>query len=154
MRIAIRLALLCGLVLASVSAAEARGRGPRGGVVMGPNGPLYDTRSPEWQMSGGDMNAYQAIMQQKMMMQQQKYMMQQMQQMQKAAQLQKNQANGKGKSKTNAGVFGQPGTLNFNSSGASGFNNPYAEPVNHYHRKTYNHGTVDPKARPRTNAAK
>lgn len=154
MRITIRLALLCGLVLALVSAAEARGRGPRGGVVMGPNGPLYDTRSPEWQMSGGNLDAYQAIMQQKMMMQQQQYMMQQMQQMQKAAQLQKTQANGKSKSKANAGALGQPGTLNLNSPGASGSYNPYAEPVNHYHRKTYNHGAVDPKAKPKADAGK
>lgn len=110
---------------------------------MGPDGPLYDTRSPEWRMSGGDIYAYQELMQQKMMMQQQKYLMQQMQ---KAAQLQKNQANGKGKGKgktnagTNANAFGQPGSSNFSSTGASGFYDPYAEPVNHYRRKTYKHG--------------
>lgn len=110
---------------------------------MGPNGPLYDTRSAEWQMSGGNIFAYQELMQQKMMMQQQKYMMQQMQQMQKAAQLQKNQAKGKGK--TNAGTLGQPGASNFNSAGsAAGFYDPYAEPVNHYRRKTYKHGPVAP----------
>jgi len=136
MQNAIRFALLCGLVLASVSTAEAAGRGARGGVVMGPDGPLYDTRSAEWKMSGGDINAYQAIMQQKMMMQQQKYMMQQMQQMQKAAQLQKN---GKGKT---------------NTTGAAGFSNPFAAPVNHYRRKKYNHGAVDPKAKPKTATAK
>ena len=140
MRNGIRLALLCGLVVLSASTAEARGRGPRGGVVMGPNGPLYDTRSAEWQMSGGNIFAYQELMQQKMMMQQQKMMMQQMQ---KAAQLQKNQ--GKGKGKTNAGTLGQNGASNLNSTGAaSGFYDPYAEPVNHYRRKTYKHGPVAP----------
>lgn len=151
MRNAIRLALLCGLVLASVSTAEARGRGVRGGVVMGPNGPLYDTRSPEWRMSGGDINAYQAIMQQKMMMQQQKMMMQRMQQMQKAAEQQKkNQANGKGKANTP----GQPGSLNSTFPGTGGLNSPYAEPVNHYRRKTYNHGRVDPNFKPKAAASK
>ena len=102
---------------------------------MGPNGPLYDTRSPEWRMSGGDIFYYQQLMQQKYMMQQQKYMMQQMQ---KAAQLQK--AQGKGKGKTNPNGFGQPGASNFNFPAGNGFYDPYAEPVNHYHRKTYKHG--------------
>jgi len=155
MRNAIRLALLCGLVLASVSTAEALGRGVRGGVVMGPNGPLYDTRSAEWRMSGGDINAYQAIMQQKMMMQQQKMMMQQMQQMQKAAdQQKKNQANGKGKGKAN--TPGQPGSLNLTSpgTGAGGLNSPYAQPVNHYRRKTYNHGRVYPNFKSKAGASK
>jgi hypothetical protein len=119
-----------------VSSAEARGRGPRGGVVMGPNGPLYDTRSAEWRMSGGDINAYQAIMQQKMMMQQQKFMMQQMQQMQKM------QKNGKGK----ADSAGQLGGSNLNF--------PNAGPVNHYRRKTYKHGVADPNAKPKADKAK
>lgn len=102
---------------------------------MGPDGPLYDTRTPEWRMSGGNVFYYQQLMEQKMELAQQKYMYQQMQQ---AAKLQKNSANAKGKTK--AKTAGQPGASTFNTPASSGFNDPFAEPVNHYHRKKYKHG--------------
>ncbi|APW62624.1 hypothetical protein [Paludisphaera borealis] len=134
MRNTFRLALLCGLVLVTASTADAQwGRGRSGGgVVMGPDGPLYDTRSPEWRMSGGNIFVYQELMEQKMELAQQKYMYQQMQQ---AAKQQKNQANGKGKTK--AKTPSQSNGSPLNTPAAAGFNDPFAEPVNHYKRKKY-----------------
>jgi hypothetical protein len=89
----LRLVLCCvlGVLLLAIpctSQAQWRRYG-RSGVVQGPNGPLYDTRSPEWRMSGGNIFVYEQLMEQKMMLQQQKLMMRQqqmqMRQMQQAA---------------------------------------------------------------------
>ena len=66
------------LLLAIPSTSQAQGRGyGRFGVVQGPDGPLYDTRSPEWRMSGGNIFVYEQLVEQKMMLQQQKFMMRQ-----------------------------------------------------------------------------
>jgi hypothetical protein len=72
---------ILGLILAAPQAALAQYGRYRGGVVWGPDGPLYDTRSPEWRMSGGNIYVYQELMQQKVLLQQQKLMMRQQQQM-------------------------------------------------------------------------
>lgn len=70
------------LLLAVPCTSRAQGRRyGRSGVVQGPDGPLYDTRSPEWRMSGGNLFVYEQIMEEKMMLQQQKLMMRQQQQM-------------------------------------------------------------------------
>jgi hypothetical protein len=121
------IALMCGIVLAASSTANAQGgRGRyRGGVVMGPFGPLYDTRSPEWRMSGGNIFLYQELMEEKMELQQEQYMLRQMQQ---AAKPQKGQA------KAKSGKPGQAGASNLTPP-AAGVENPFAEPVNHYSRK-------------------
>jgi hypothetical protein len=69
------------LLLAVPCTSRAQGRRyGRSGVVQGPDGPLYDTRSPEWRMSGGNLFVYEQIMEEKMMLQQQKLMMRQQQQ--------------------------------------------------------------------------
>jgi hypothetical protein len=105
-------------------------------------------------MSGGDIDTYQMLMEQKMMRAQQQYMYKQMQQ---AAKLQKAQANGKGKAKakgdanTGGTAFGQPGGLNMNTPnafGGDGYYEPFAAPVNHYHR--YKH---KPTKKPATTAS-
>jgi hypothetical protein len=88
-----RLVLCCMigvLLLAIPSTSQGQGRRyGRSGVVYGPDGPLYDTRSPERRMSGGNIFVYEQLMEQKMMLQQQKLMMRQQQmqtrQMQQAA---------------------------------------------------------------------
>src|SRR5271157_3294797 len=68
------------LLLAIPSTSQAQGRGyGRSGVVYGPDGPLYNTRSPEWRMSGGNIFVYQQLIEQKMMLRQQKLMMRQQQ---------------------------------------------------------------------------
>lgn len=99
MRKALLVALFAGsLVCVPAADSLARGgRGARGGVVMGPYGPLYDTRSPEWRMSGGNIFAYQQLMRSKMMAQQQQFMMKQMRAAQK---LQAAQGKSKGQDKT------------------------------------------------------
>jgi len=78
-----RLVLFCVLgvlLLAIPSTSQAQGRRyGRSGVVYGPDGPLYDTRSPEWRMSGGNIFVYEQLVEQKMMLQQQKLMMRQQQ---------------------------------------------------------------------------
>src|SRR4051794_39799829 len=52
------------------------GRG--GGGAMSPDGPVFNpTQTPEWRQAGGNMERYQAIMQQKSMQQQQKLLDQQ-----------------------------------------------------------------------------
>jgi len=56
---------------------QAQGR--RSGIVQSPFGPLYDTRSLEWRMAGGDMMLYQQIMQQRMMLRQQQMFLKQQQ---------------------------------------------------------------------------
>lgn len=85
MRKTLLVALFAGTLVCTPTADSlARGgRGARGGVVMGPYGPLYDTRSPEWRMAGGNILAYQQLMQTKMMAQRQQFMMKQMQAAQK-----------------------------------------------------------------------
>jgi hypothetical protein len=72
---------LAAVILLTPSLAHAQ-RG--GGVVMGPNGPLYDTRTPEWKASGGNLFIYQQLMEQKMYMRQQQMLYQQQQQMLKS----------------------------------------------------------------------
>ena len=88
-----RLVLCCVLValptaIPSTSHAQG-GRYGRSGIVYGPDGPLYNTRSPEWRMSGGNIFVYQQLVQQKIMMQQQRLMVRQqqlqMRQLQQAA---------------------------------------------------------------------
>jgi len=97
---------------------------------MGPYGPLYDTRSPEWRMSGGNIFVYQELMEAKMELAQEKYMIQQMQQ---AAKQQKAQSKTKAKSQVPAGAS------NLTPRPGAESNDPFAEPVNHYHRKKYRH---------------
>lgn len=140
MRNVIRLALLCGLVLLTSLPAHAqsrrgRGGGRAGGVVMGPDGPLYDTRSPEWRMSGGNIFVYQGLMEQKMEMAQQQYMVKLQQQAAKQQQ-QKNQANGKNKNNGKAKGTAPPqqGASFLNSPASNGDFDPSAAPVNHYSR--------------------
>jgi hypothetical protein len=70
---------LAGLLALAPGTAQAQGR--RYGVVQSPFGPLYDTRSPEWRMAGGDMMLYEQIMEQRMMLQQQQMLMKQQQMM-------------------------------------------------------------------------
>ncbi len=85
-----RLELFCVLgvlLLAIPSTSRAQyGRYGRSGIVYGPDGPLYNTRSPEWRMSGGNIFVYQQLMQQKMMMQQQRLMIRQQQMQMRQAQ--------------------------------------------------------------------
>jgi len=70
--------------------AHARGGyGGKGGTVMTPFGPAYNTGSPEWKQSGGNIFRYQQLVEQKMFMQQQQLMLKQQQQMLKAKQQQK-----------------------------------------------------------------
>jgi hypothetical protein len=57
----------------------AEARPPRTGTVMTPFGPVYDTGSPEWKMSGGNPFVYEQIMEQKMMMLQQQMLLKQQQ---------------------------------------------------------------------------
>jgi hypothetical protein len=75
-------ALAVVVVFLAPSRAHAQRYG-RGGVVMGPNGPLYDTSTPEWRASGGNLFLYQQLMEQKMMMQQQQQMLKYQQQLAK-----------------------------------------------------------------------
>jgi hypothetical protein len=155
MRTWLTIALLCGLALASTSTAHAqRGRGRyRGGVVMGPDGPLYDTRSPEWRMSGGNIWLYQELMEEKMEREQEQLMLRQMQQ---TARQQKNQG------KAKPGKPGQAGASNPNltTPPAAGFDDPFAEPVNHYSRRKKRKppahaATASPKAgKPRSDSSK
>jgi len=81
-----RLVLCCvigGLLLAIPSTSQAQDRRYGwSGVVQGPDGPLYDTRSPEWRMSGGNIFVYEQLVEQKTMLQQQKLMMRQQRQQQ------------------------------------------------------------------------
>ena len=79
-----RLVLCCviGVLLAIPSTSQAQGRGyGRSGVVQGPDGPLYDSWSPEWRMSGGNIFVYEQLVEQKMMQQQRLMMRQQQMQM-------------------------------------------------------------------------
>ena len=73
--------LLCfvfAVLIAFPTTSRAQyGRYGRAGVVMGPDGMLYNTRSAEWRMSGGNPAVYQQLMQQKLMLRQQRLMRQQ-----------------------------------------------------------------------------
>jgi hypothetical protein len=102
---------------------------------MGPDGPLYDTRSPEWRMSGGNIFVYQELMEAKMEREQEKYMLKQMHQ---AAKQQKAQSKAKPKSQ------GPAGASNFPTPSGAGIGDPFAAPVNHYHRKKYKHTPSPP----------
>jgi hypothetical protein len=77
MATAVVLAVMPGLVLAGP---------PKGGVVVSPFGPIYNTNSPEWKMAGGNPLIYEQIMEEKMLMQQQQMFLKQQQQMMKANQ--------------------------------------------------------------------
>lgn len=72
---------------------EARGYGRSGGVMNTPYGTI-NMNSPEWRASGGNIFAYQQLMEEKMMMQQQQMMLKQQQQylkmMQQSAKQKKN----------------------------------------------------------------
>ena len=83
------LAALLSATLLIPSIAEARGYSGKAGTVMSPFGPVYNTGSAEWRQSGGNVFAYEEIMEQKMMMQQQQMMLKQQQQMMKQQQAQK-----------------------------------------------------------------
>lgn len=114
-----RLVLCCiagFFLLAIPPTSQAQGRRyGRSGVVYGPDGPLYDTRSPEWRMSGGNIFVYQQLMEQKMMLQQQRLAMRQQAQQQKLMR-QMQQGARKG-----AGRAGAQAANNQNNAGA---NNP------------------------------
>src|SRR3954468_15408224 len=74
-----KLCLCCLVGLLTLYPCTTRAQGRRAGIVQSPFGPLYDTRSPEWRMAGGDMMLYQQIMEQKMMLRQQQWFMKQQQ---------------------------------------------------------------------------
>ena len=75
MKPAIVLACLFGVLATLPPSAQAQWRRyGRGGVVQGPDGPLYDTRSPEWRMSGGNIFVYQQLMEEKLALRQQQIM--------------------------------------------------------------------------------
>lgn len=79
----LRWCAIAAVFLTVASPAQAqRGRYGRSGVVQGPDGVLYNTRSPEWRMSGGNIFVYQQLVQQKMMLQQQRAMLRQQRQQQ------------------------------------------------------------------------
>jgi hypothetical protein len=72
--------VLCCLATAlALSPEVVHAQGRRGGMVVTPFGPLYNTRSPEWRMSGGDIFLYQQIMEQKMLMRRQQLLLKQQQ---------------------------------------------------------------------------
>ena len=73
------LCCLAGLLTLALFPCTTQAQGRGSGIVQSPFGPLYDTRSAEWRMAGGDMMLYQQIMEQKMMMQQQQMFMKQQQ---------------------------------------------------------------------------
>jgi hypothetical protein len=75
-----------GLLALTPSTSHAQYRRGRSGVVMSPYGLLYDTRSPEWRMSGGNIFLYQQLMAQKQLMFQQRMMMAQQRQLLRGSQ--------------------------------------------------------------------
>jgi hypothetical protein len=92
MRPRIFIVFLMGLLLGAPAGSEAQWSRRRSGVVYGPAGPLYDMRSPEWKMAGGNIFLYEQLMQQKMMVRQQQLMMKQQQQLLKQQRLRERQA--------------------------------------------------------------
>lgn len=59
MKPAIVLCCMLGVLDAFLCSTQGQWRRyGRGGVVQGPDGPLYDTRSHEWRMSGGNIFVY------------------------------------------------------------------------------------------------
>jgi hypothetical protein len=124
--------VLCGLAgVLSLGlfpcASQAQGR--RSGIVQSPFGPLYDTRSPEWRMAGGDMMMYQQIMEQKMMLRQQQMFMKQQQM------LMRQQKSGKTGTQPGAGL---------NAAQATGFGNSLQQSgtAPTYRRKSRLRGTT------------
>jgi hypothetical protein len=102
------LVCLAGLHLLALFPCTTQAQGRRAGIVQSPFGLLYDTRSPEWRMAGGDMMLYQQIMEQKMMLRQHQLFMKQQQL------LMKQEKTGK--------KGPQPGA-SLNAPGAAGFGN-------------------------------
>jgi len=84
--------------------------------VQGPDGVLYNTRSPEWRMSGGNIFVYQQLMEQKMMLQQQRLIVKQ-QQMQKR-QVQQAARRGAGRAAAGAAIGQNGGAANNQQNGA------------------------------------
>ncbi len=74
-----KLASVVAALLVVAASHSAQARGARGGNVVGPDGIIYNTRSPEWRASGGNIYVYQQIMMQKQMMLQQQQAQKQMQ---------------------------------------------------------------------------
>src|SRR3954470_18843881 len=70
---------VAALLTLALFPCSTQAQGRRAGIVQSPFGPLYDTRSPEWRMAGGDIMLYQQIMEQKMMLRQQQLFMKQQQ---------------------------------------------------------------------------
>jgi hypothetical protein len=85
-----RLGALALLSMFAMAPALVEAAGARGGMVVSPFGPLYDTNSPEYRAAGGNLEVYQMLMEQKAMMQYQQQMMKMQQQYQ---QMMKNQQN-------------------------------------------------------------
>lgn len=104
MRKHVGLAILLASIVLTPSLARARGYGGSTGTVMGPYGPLYNTGSPEWKASGGNVILYEQIMEQKMMMQQQQMWVKQQQMWAKQQQQQAK----KGPTANNGGGFYTP----------------------------------------------
>ena len=103
MKPAIVLSCMFGVLAAFPSSTQAQWRRyGRGGVVQGPDGPLYDTRSPEWRMSGGNIFVYQQLMEEKMLLRQQQMMLKQQQMM--TRQMQQNARKG-----SRSGGYGERG---------------------------------------------
>jgi hypothetical protein len=123
------LVYLAGLLLLALFPCTTQAQGRRAGIVQSPFGPLYDTRSPEWRMAGGDMMLYQQIMEQKMMLRQQQWFMKQQQLLMKQEKT--------GKKGT------QPGA-SLNAPGAAGFGHnqqPGVTSGSTYRRKSKLRGT-------------
>jgi hypothetical protein len=80
MSLKILLAGAIGLLLVAPFSAHAQYRRGRAGVVISPYGVLYNTRSPEWQMAGGNPILYQQLLAQKQMIFEQRMMMAQQKQ--------------------------------------------------------------------------
>ena len=83
-------------------------RPPRNGTVMTPFGSAYDTGSPEWKQSGGNIFVYQQLMEQKAYQQQQMMLLKQHQQM---LQMQKKNGGLKAPTGSNASVFNAPAPI-------------------------------------------
>jgi hypothetical protein len=123
------LCCLAGLLTVALFPCTTQAQGRRAGMVQSPFGPLYDTRSPEWRMAGGDMMLYQQIMEQKMMLRQQQMFLKQQQL------LMKQQKTGKKGTQPGAGL---------NAAGAAGFGNNLPQPgaTPSYRRKSRVRGTT------------